>query len=316
MGAISRRRFAGALSATWACGSLAPVAAFAQAPVRLRVGAPPADVAGPLYYAAELGYFTQRGVAVEIVNTANGPATAAAVASRTLDIGSGNALSIAQAHGRGLDFSFIAPSGAYTGTDPSAGLVVAKTSTARTPRDFAGKTFGVNTVGAIGQIAICAWLDKGGVDWKGVRFIELPYSTMLPALDSGRIDGALLVEPALDKAVADGGTVIAPIYNAIAFEFTDGGFFALADFVKSHLDAIRRFNLAIAQASKWGNANHAASAKILEKYSGVPASEMTHRVMYHERLNPADIQPLIDAAAKYGTLKQSFAATEIIAPGL
>jgi NitT/TauT family transport system substrate-binding protein len=184
------------------------------------------------------------------------------------------------------------------------------------PRDFAGKTFGVNTVGAIGQIAICAWLDKGGVDWKGVRFIELPYSTMLPALDSGRIDGALLAEPALDKAVADGGIMIAPIYNAIAFEFTDGGFFALADYVKSHLDAIRRFNLAIGQAARWGNANHAASAKILEKYSGVPASEMTHRVKYYERLKPEDIQPLIDAAAKYGTLKQSFAAAEIIAPGL
>ena len=43
---------------------------------------------------------------------------------------------------------------------------------------------------------------------------------------------------------------------------------------------------------------------------------MTHRVRYHERLDPARIQPLIDAAAKYGRLKAAFPATELLAPGL
>jgi NitT/TauT family transport system substrate-binding protein len=269
-----------------------------------------------VYYAVEQGFFKQQGLDVEIVTTSNGPATAAAIVSGGLDIGSGNALSIAQAHDRGVNFVFIAPSGAYTSSDPTAGLVVAKTSSAKSVKDFAGKTFGVNTVAALGQIAICAWLDKNGVDWKAVRFIELPYSAMVPALVAGRIDAALMVEPALDKAVAGEGRVFAPIYDTIAKDFTDGGFFALADYVKTHIDAIRRFNTAIVTAAKWGNANRAASAKILEKYSGIPAGDMVHRVRYYERLDPASIQPLIDAAAKYGTLRESFPATNIIAPGL
>lgn len=46
---------------------------------------------GSIYYAADEGFFKQQGLDVEIVATANGPATAAAIASGTLDIGSGNA---------------------------------------------------------------------------------------------------------------------------------------------------------------------------------------------------------------------------------
>jgi len=313
---MNRRRFVQAFAGTLACGLMAPRAGGAQAPAHVRVGAAPVDVGGQVYYAVDNGFFKKQGLDVEIVTTSNGPATAAAIVSGSLDIGSGNALSIAQAHDRGVNFVFVAPSGGYTSSDPTAGLVVAKTSTAKSVKDFAGKTFGVNTVGALGQIAICAWLDRNGVDWKAVRFIELPYSTMVPALVSGRIDAALMVEPALDQAVAGDGKVFAPIYDAIAKDFTDGGFFALADYVKTHLDTIHRFNAAIAEAAKWANANRPASAKVLEKYSGIPASEMVHRVRYYERVDPASIQPLIDAAAKYGTLRESFPATDIIAPGL
>ena len=290
--------------------------AGAQELPHVRVGASPVDVGGPVYYAADLGFYKKHGLDVEIVNTSNGPATAAAIVSGTLEIGSGNALSIAQAHDRGVNFLFVAPSGGYTSTDPTAALVVAKTSTAKSAKDFAGKTFGVNTVGALGQIAICEWLDKNGVDWKAAHFVELPYSAMVPAMVAGRIEAALMTEPALDNAVAGDGKMFAPIYDTIAKDFIDGGFFALADYVKTHMDAIRRFNAAITDAAKWANANRPLSAKILEKYSGVPAAQMLHRVRYYERLDPASIQPMIDAAAKYGTLKAAFPATDIIAPGL
>jgi NitT/TauT family transport system substrate-binding protein len=313
---MNRRSFVQAFAGTLACEAIVSNTGSAQASIHLRVGAAPVDVGGPVYYALDKEFFKKQGLDVEIVTTSNGPATAAAIVSGSLDIGSGNALSIAQAHDRGVNFVFVAPSGGYTGSDPTAGLVVAKTSTAKSVKDFAGKTFGVNTVGSLGQIAICAWLDKNGVDWKAAHFIELPYSTMVPALVSGRIDAALMVEPALDSAVAGDGKVFAPIYDVIAKNFTDGGFFALAGYVKTHMDAIRRFNAAIAEAAKWANANRPASAKILEKYSGIPASQMVHRARYYERVDPASIQPLIDAAAKYGTLKESFPATDIIAPGL
>jgi NitT/TauT family transport system substrate-binding protein len=311
-----RRVFIQTLAGTLAWQIVPASVAGAQEPLHVRVGASPVDVGGPVYYAADQGFFKQHGLDVEIVSTANGPAAAAAIVSGGLDIASGNALSIAQAHDRGVNFLFVAPSGGYTSSDPTAALVVAKTSTAKSAKDFTGKTFGVNTVGSLGQIAICEWLDKNGVDWRAARFVELPYSAMVPAMVAGRIDAALMTEPALDNAIAGDGKVFASIYDAIAKDFIDGGFFASADYVKTHMDVIRRFNAAIAEAARWGNANRPASAKILEKYSGVPAAQMVHRVRYYERVDPASIQPMIDAAAKYGTLKASFPASDIIAVGL
>jgi ABC-type nitrate/sulfonate/bicarbonate transport system substrate-binding protein len=177
---MNRRHFVHAVAGALACETTAPRPGGAQALAHLRVGSSPVDVGGPVYYAADEGFFKKHGLDVEIVTTSNGPATVAAIVSGSLDVGSGNALSITQAHDRGVNFVFVAPSGGYTSSDPTAGLVVAKTSTAKSVRDFAGKTFGVNTVGALGQIAICAWLDKNGVDWRTARFVELPYSAMVP----------------------------------------------------------------------------------------------------------------------------------------
>jgi NitT/TauT family transport system substrate-binding protein len=298
------------------CVALAPASGGAQQPEKLRIGAVPVDVGGIAYYASDLGFFKKAGLDVEIVTLSNGPAIASAVASGAIDVGSSNALSLAQAHERGLGFVFVAPSGAYTSTSPTAGMVVPKTSTARTAKDFNGKTIAVATLGSLGEIATRAWLDQNGADLKTVRFIEMPYSAMDTAIVAGRVDAATMEEPALDRITATDARLFAHVYDAIDKDFSEGGFFSTSTYVRAHLDLMRRFGAVVAETSRWANANQSASAKILEKYSGISTADMTRRVRYHERLDPARIQPLIDAAAKYGRLKAAFPATELLAPGL
>ncbi len=304
------------VAACMLCAVLAPASGAAQQPGKLRIGAVPVDVGGIAYYAADLGFFNKAGLDVEIVTLANGPAIASAVASGSIDVGSSNALSLAQAHERGLDFVFVAPSGAYTSASPTAGMVVPKTSAARSAKDFDGKTIAVATLGSLGEIATRAWLDQNGADLKTVRFIEMPYSAMDTAIVAGRVDAATMEEPALDRITATDARLFAHVYDAIDKDFSEGGFFSTAGYVKAHLDLMRRFSAVVAETSRWANANQPASARILEKYSGIATADMTHRVRYHERLDPARIQPLIDAAAKYGRLKAAFPATELLAPGL
>jgi NitT/TauT family transport system substrate-binding protein len=298
------------------CAALAPATGGAQQPYHLRVGAVPVDVGAVAYYGVDEGFFKKAGLDVELVALANGPAIAAAVASGTIDAGSSNALSLAQAHERGLNFVFIAPAGAYTSTVPTAGMVVAKTSTASTAKDFTGKTIAVATLGSLGEIGTRAWLDQNGVDLKTVKFIEMPYSAMDAALVAGRVDAATMEEPALDRALATNERLFAPVYDAIGKDFSEGGFFATADFVKTHLDVVRRFSAAVNEASRWANANQTTSGLILQKYSGISSADLKHRVHYHDKLDPARIQPLINAAAKYGTLKAPFPAADLIAQGL
>ena len=310
------RSFPRFLGACVLCAALAPASGGAQQANALRVGTAPVEAGAVAYYSADAGFFKKAGLDVELVPAANGPAIAAAVASGTVDIGSANALSIAQAHDRGLNFVFIAPAGAYTSSSATAGTVVLRASPLRTAKDMSGKTIAVATLGSLGEIATRAWLDQNGVDLKTVRFVELPYSSMDAALVAGRVDAATMEEPALDKVLAGDGRLFARTYDAIDKDFSEGGFFATADFVKTHLDLVRRFAAVINETARWANANQSATAAILQKYSGISTADLTHRVHYHEKLDPARIQPLINAAAKYGTLKAPFPASDIIAQGL
>ena len=63
-------------------------------------------------------------------------------------------------------------------------------------------------------------------------------------------------------------------------------------------------------------ANRATTAKMLEAYAKTTISPNQQRMFYPERLRAADIQPLIDASAKYGVLKAAFPAKDMFAPGI
>jgi NitT/TauT family transport system substrate-binding protein len=186
----------------------------------------------------------------------------------------------------------------------------------RVAKDLNGKTIAVATLGSLGEIAMRAWLDQNGADLTTVKFVEMPYSAMDTAIVANRVDAAAMEEPALDRILATDGRLLAHCYDAIAKDFSEGGYFATADFVKAHLDVVRRFAAVITQTARWANANQSTTAKILEKLTGILPADLAHRVHYHDKLDPLAIQPLINAAAKYGTLKAPFPASEIMAQGL
>ncbi len=304
---IRRSTFIGATLAALA----AP--ARAQTTATLRVSTGTAEVGALQFYAADLGFYAKAGLDVQLMPAQNGPANAAAVASGSLDIGSGNALALAQARERGIPFVYISPSGEYSSAAPTAGLVVPKSSPARTAADLAGKTIAVATLGSLGEIATRAWLDQHHVDLKSVKFVELPFPAMDVAIATGHVDAAAVEEPLLSRILVSDAKLFADIYDAIADSFSEGGSFTTEDFVRTHPLAVRRFAAVMAETARWANANPAASAVILKKYTGIDVSEERHRVHFAERLDPRQLQPLIDVAAKYGTLKASFPAAQMIA---
>lgn len=310
---MNTSRFVAALAL---CAMLAPLSSAAQETNVLRVGTAPVEVGALVYYAQDEGFFKKAGLDVQLVAAANGPAIAAAVASGTLDIGSGNALSIAIAHEKGLNFVYVAPAGAYTTTVPTAACVVGRNSPVHTAKDLDGKTIAVATLGSLGEIAFRAWLDQNGADLSTIKFVEMPYSAMDTAIASGRVEAAAMEEPALDKLLAGDGRLLGHCYDAIAKSFSEGGYFASADFVKTHLDLVRKFVAVINQTARWANANQSTTAQILSKYSGMSTADLVHRVHYDDRMDAAELQPLINAAAKYGTLKAPFPASAIVATGL
>jgi NitT/TauT family transport system substrate-binding protein len=283
----------------------------------IRVTGAPFDGGAEAFYAADMGFFKTAGLDAEVTALASGPATMAAVASGTLEFGASNITSLALAHERGLPLVVISGAGTYDASAPkTAALLVGKASSIRSARDLAGKTIAINALKGIGEVAARAWLEENHMPPATAGFIELPFSQMDAALAAGRIDGAIVEEPALSAALAQNSRVLGYAYDAIAKRFNVGAFFATKDFVSAHPDVVRTFAEAIAATAVWANRHHPESARILEKYSRAAIAPEMRRTVFAEHLRAAEVQPLIDASAKYGLLKAAFPAADMIAPGL
>lgn len=303
-------------AAAVAGAAASPARAFAQQQnVKLRVAGIPIDVGGAAYYAQDMGFFAKYGIDAEVVTLANGAAVAAAVAGNALDVGDGNSIAIATAHEHGIPFKLIAPSGAYSKDDPVDGLLVASASPINGGRDLNGKTIAVNALKNIAEIYTRAWIDKNGGDSSTCQFLELGFPEMGAAVLSGRVAAAAVEEPFLTAALGNPGLrQISSPGTAIAPVWIEGGYFVTASFAQAHPDAIRRVAQAIRDANDWADKNLTASLAILSKYSKTTATPK-HRCYYPPRLDAAQLQPLIDAAAHYGVLK-GFPAKDLIIPGL
>ena len=78
-------------------------------------------------------------------------------------------------------------------------------------------------------------------------------------------------------------------------------------------DTVRKISSVLLAAGAWANRNRPQSAKILEKYSGVPVPPSSTRVTYAERIRPADVQPVLDMLLNYGVLKTPMRAGDLFA---
>ncbi len=286
----------------------------AQTLPTIRVATTSNDSGAGVYYAADMGFFKKAGLNVEIVSLNASGLMGASVVSGTLDIGETGVSVIAAGHERGLPFVLVAPAGMYSSKAPTSATLVAKNSSIKTGADLNGKTVGLRDINSPAYVGTRAWIDRNGGDSKTVRFVEIPDPATAAALAAGRIDAATIAEPDLENALrGPDARLLADSYNAIANEFLLGGYFTTKEYAAAHPEIIRAFASAMAETYRWANRNHAKTAEILEKYTKQRVLPTAPRVVYPERLTPSIIQPLIDAAAKYGALKASFPASELLA---
>jgi NitT/TauT family transport system substrate-binding protein len=296
-----------------------PPRANADTPMPIRIAMFPGDVTGNLYDADELGYFAKAGVAPEIIDLANGGAIASAVAGGSADIGMTNVVSLALAHGRGLPFRVIACGGlSLAGVQTNGLLAVAADSPIHTAKDLTGKIVAVDVLGGIPELGVRTWIDTSGGDAKSVKIIELHFADMVAAVQAGRVDAALVnasVDPTIGKP-GDPLRLLAPVYDAISPRFASSVWFANADWIAQHPDAVKAFVSAVAAAGVWANTHHHESAVILAKHikQTVAQIDASPRVVYDAAKDPTLLQPVIDTAAKYGLIPAAFPARDVIAP--
>ena len=289
----------------------------ARTPAVIHIAAPPIDVSALPFYAKELGFFKAAGLDATVTIARNGAASIASMLGGTFDVVSSNLVVGAAAHEKGLALVMVAPGSDYSSKAPTTACAVATNSPVESAKELDGKTIGLPDLFGLPRIGISAWLEQNGADLSSVKLVELPFSSIVPALVAGRIDAAVLVNPNLQQALDAGKVrVLSDCFDAIAPRFSVSEFWSTAGYVKAHPQTVKKFAAVMAQTARWANTHRRESAQILERWTKVKVTPDMARAVYAERVSAADVQPMIDLAARYHLIKAPFPAAELFAPGL
>jgi NitT/TauT family transport system substrate-binding protein len=303
------------VAALTAASALPRVAVAQPARTVVRVASTLDDSITPVLYGVQSGIFERLGLDVQLEPGASGSALAAAVVSGAVDIGKSSPISLCAAHVRGVPLQIVDGSALYLSDDPITALIVPKNSPIRAGADLNGKLAATPALQSLDQIATQAWVDDHGGDASTVHFVELPQQSVVSALQAGRIDAATLVVPTLAQALASGQfRILGRPFDAIGKRFLIAVWFSSRDYIARNTDAVRRFNDGFAQAAAYTNTHHAETVAMLAAYAHLePAviGAMT-RTTSALHLDPKDLQPVIDAAAKYKVIPKAFPAAELM----
>lgn len=295
-----------------------PLRAHAQNLVPVRVGASLDDGITPVLYGIHAGLYEQAGLDVRMQPAENGAALATAIAGGAIDIAKSSAMALISAHAHGVFFKMVAGSAEYDDNAPTTESCVLNESPIKTFADFAGKTIAVNTLQSLEVLAMDASLDQSGGNPATVKYVEIPDAAMLGALEQGRADVAAISTPALAAALSSGKIrVVGPTYRALGKRLLIASWFCTEQYAKNNPDVCKKFAAATRTAALYTNTHHAETVPILAAYSHLDPAviDRMNRVTSATSLNASEIQPAIDAAAKYRFIPSAFPASDFFIAG-
>ena len=299
---------------------LASAAALETLPARaqtapLRLGGSGTDLYIEPFLALDGNYLSRAGLTnVEVSALANGGAIASAVAGGALEAGLADMIQIANAANRGLPFAFFAGSGLYASDAPILALCVGKSAPAKSAKDLEGGTVALVALKSITEAAVREWLHVNGADLTKIKFFEMPYAEMAPALARGTVTAAFLGEPFL-SANKDDVRIVGRCYDAVAPSFYISAWFASRDWIAKNGETVRRLTSALYDTARWANGHHDETAPILAKYAKLDLGRIRamNRTRYATSLDPKLMQPVLDIAVRYQLIEKPVAAADLIA---
>jgi NitT/TauT family transport system substrate-binding protein len=289
----------------------APVRAQTLTPIK--VGSSHGWTLSEGYIAAATGFLTAAGFDAEIISANNGGAMTAALIGGSLDVAVTNIGSIADAHAHGVPIALFAPSTLAIAGSSNTTLAVLRDSPIRNARDLAGKTIAVSTLRDLQHASLLEWIAKNGGDIKAVNYVEVAPANMLTALQVKRIDAAVMSE--LYSAVAQHDTrVLGRPYEALGRSIMVSGWAARRDWLAANPLIARRFAGAMAATARYVTAHQNEMEPVMEAVTRTDRDtlRLMGRLYLGETIDVRQIQPTIDASAKYGFLPHAFPAADMI----
>lgn len=282
----------------------------------VRIASTPNDDVTSVLYALQQDSFRKAGLDVALSTLNSGSAISAAVAGGAIDIGRSSMLPLITARARGIPFMLVAPSGLYQASAPVSAVVVPVSSTVRSAKDLEGKVVSCPALSDLDSVALHNWLDANGGNSQLTQFVEMPGSAVVAELASGRVAAGTLQNPFLAQALA-GGTVRVLGYHlsSLGSRLMQSAWFSTGPYLEKNLATVRTFAQVMQAASAYCNAHQAQTVQLLAAFTKMDPATIAKmsRTEFAASLDPALIQPLIDAAVKYKTIEKPFDARDFIA---
>jgi NitT/TauT family transport system substrate-binding protein len=274
---------------------------------RIDLGVIPIVDVAPVYLGRKKGFFSKRGIDLDLIPEQGGPFIVQGVLSGRYEFGFSNATSLMAAGAAGVPLRAVAngvASNGRAGRDFSA-IVVPGGSPIRTAKDLTGATIAVNALKSLGDTTVRQSVRKAGGDPKRLTFKAMPFPSMPGALQAKRVDAAWVVEPQLSEAIALGAQVIASNLVDTAPDLTVALYFTSQARLVKDPGLVARFAAAVNESLGYADKHPEQVRAIVGTYTKISDSVRTSMILpvWPQEIN----RPSLERLAALGSADGIFA---------
>lgn len=283
----------------------------------LRVAHVPIANCIQLYVAMEKGFLAQEGINVIAKALPGGATMAPAMEAGELDVGFSNSFTIILGRDRGFDYQFLV-NGAVNvePTNSTNSLLVRADSPIKQLKDLEGKRVALNVLASINELGLKVAAEQAGLDLRKVTLQEIPFPNMEPALKNNNTDAVVASEPFVTLALGRGTArhLLKDFYSVFGPRVLIGSWFAKKAWIEKSPELAQGFVRAMHKATEYLNGHPDERPAILARYTRI-TPDVAKRIAwaaFSTDFPKSDLQPLIENAKKFGYIKASFDAGEIV----
>jgi NitT/TauT family transport system substrate-binding protein len=275
----------------------------------VKVGVIPIVDVAPLYLGQQKGFFSKRGLKLSMTTAQGGAAIVPGVVSGQFQFGFSNMTSLMIAQSQNVPVKAVVNGVASTGVAGKdfGAITVRKGSPIKSAKELEGKKVAVNTLKNINETAVRESVRKAGGDPSKVKFVELAFDQMPAALDSGQIDAAMVVEPALATVKSQGATEIASSLVDVAKDLTVAMYFTSTQYEQKNPDVVKKFQEATAESLAYADAHPDEVRQAVTTYTKIPAATLAQVTLpkWPAEPNRASIEALEKLGEQDGLFKST-----------
>ncbi len=269
-----------------------------------------------MFMAMEKGFFKAEGLELETVPLAGGAPIVNGVTSGDLQFGWSNVISLYQAHAEGFDFKLIAGGATNVrGSNESHAIIVGKDSPIKSAKDLEGKIVAVNTLNNIVHLLAMAWVDKNGGNSSKIKFVEIPFPQMEPAIVAGKVDAISVHEPFAAVAARRPETrVLANPWGDVLPKFLIASWFASEKWIQKNNETARAFVRAVNRGVDAIHADKDASRAAMIKWAGLNP-DFAGKIglpLFEKGVLEKDLQVTMDLTYKYKMISKPLKAKDVL----